>query len=172
MERLLSPASENGDVLACLGVDAFERPAVGVEVPEVVGHSDGASAFRIPGGGQARVYVRSCHPLPPEHAIPLTQQPGYRSPADPDKDGQGIPWALTERQHPPLPCPQLNPDCPDKADTPITTQLMSPPSGRAAAMSGPSTPVRVSGWSGAEVREDIPERCLRWEEQLHARGHP
>ena len=40
-DRLVRPASDYGDVLAGEGVDAFEGPAIGVEVPEVLGHACG-----------------------------------------------------------------------------------------------------------------------------------
>lgn len=52
VERLLSPASEDGDMFAGEGVYAFEGPATGIEVPEVAGHDDGEAAYRVPWGGQ------------------------------------------------------------------------------------------------------------------------
>lgn len=45
-------SGEHRDVLTGAGVDAFEGAAVGVEVPEVAGHSAGATDYRVPGGGQ------------------------------------------------------------------------------------------------------------------------
>jgi len=51
VKRLLFPASGYRDVLAGCGVDAFEGPALGVEVPEVARHGGGASTDRVPGGG-------------------------------------------------------------------------------------------------------------------------
>jgi hypothetical protein len=52
VERLLRPPSEDRDMLAGEVVDAFEGPAVGVEVPEVAGHGGGEAAYRVPMGGQ------------------------------------------------------------------------------------------------------------------------
>ncbi len=54
MALLVSAADDDGDVFAGEGVDAFKGPAVGVEVPEVAGagYGDGATAYRVPGGGQ------------------------------------------------------------------------------------------------------------------------
>jgi hypothetical protein len=54
LSQLLRAAIEDGDVLAGVGVDAFEGPAVGVEVPEVAGagHGNGEAAYRVPGVGQ------------------------------------------------------------------------------------------------------------------------
>lgn len=50
--HLIRLASEHRDVLAGLGVDAFEGPALGVEVPEVARHGVSATAYRVPGVGQ------------------------------------------------------------------------------------------------------------------------
>jgi len=49
LSQLLRAAIEDGDVLAGVGVDAFEGPAVGVEVTEVAGHGGGATATEFSG---------------------------------------------------------------------------------------------------------------------------
>ena len=52
-----------------------------------------------------------------EHAIPSTLTTIGVDPLE-ALPGQGADRARTERHHPPLPSPQLNPDCPDRADNP------------------------------------------------------
>ncbi len=67
-----------GYVLGGEGVDAFEGPAVGIEVPEVAVHVAEAASYMVPGGGQGHGLC----PVPPEHASSLTQLPWRRSPTD------------------------------------------------------------------------------------------
>lgn len=49
-EHLSRLSGEGWDVLACDGLDAFEGPAIGIEVPEVSSHSDGAATPGFPLG--------------------------------------------------------------------------------------------------------------------------
>ena len=50
--RLVRGSDDHRDVLAGVGIDALAGPAFGVEVPEEAGHGGGATAYRVPGGGQ------------------------------------------------------------------------------------------------------------------------
>lgn len=52
MEEILRPAVYDRDVFANEGIDTLERPAVGVEAQVVAWHGGGATAYRVPGGGQ------------------------------------------------------------------------------------------------------------------------
>ena len=54
MERIMGSARKDRNVLAGHGVDAFEGPAVGVEVPEIAGHGGGEALIRIPGAGHGQ----------------------------------------------------------------------------------------------------------------------
>jgi hypothetical protein len=60
-------------VLAGLGVDAFEGPAVGVECQRKLGIGVERLVTGFPGADRAMVFVQST--LLPEHVIPLTQRP-------------------------------------------------------------------------------------------------
>jgi hypothetical protein len=65
---LIRPASDHGDVWTCEGVDAFEGPTGGAEVPEEAGHGDGESSFSVPGGRQGQGIPPVLHHPPSSRA--------------------------------------------------------------------------------------------------------
>ena len=93
-EQLLRPPSEDRDVLTYEGDDAFEGPVIGVEVPEEAGHGGGVGGL-VTGfqcADRAKVFLQSCPPTPPEHAIPLTQQRGLRLSTGSEKADRESPY--------------------------------------------------------------------------------
>ena len=123
VNRLLRRTSEDWYVLAGEDVDAFEGPAVGVEVPEVAGHGGGEAAYRVPEGGQVSEsglsqYLHDALPSPacnghghPHPGCATSQcKGGCRRKAQPRR------FLLAEgperQRHHPVPLP-LNQECSD-----------------------------------------------------------
>ena len=114
-ENLLWPAREDGDVLASAGVDAFERPAIGVEVPEVAGHGGGGCLQ----GSRQRTGPMFTSNTPPSRARDPFDPIAVGSIAGrPGRGGQGVTMLWTGEGSLPLTSPCFTPGYPDRGDTP------------------------------------------------------